>query len=69
MIKGWIQRYRFIYGFFNFDFFDSETLSLCLRKNASALDMLAMKFFYTLLLIVTVIWIINKFGGRCCGKF
>ena len=71
-IKGWIQRYRFIYGYFNFDFFDSETLSFCLRKNASALDMLAMKYvtiFYTLLLIVAVIWIMNKFGGRCCGKF
>ena len=71
-IKGWIQQYRFIYGFFNFDFFNSENLSFCLRRNASALDMLAMKYvtiFYTLLLIVAVIWIMNKFGGRCCGKF
>ena len=43
-----------------------------MRKNASALDMLALKYitiFYTLLLIVAVIWIMNKCGGRCCGRF
>ena len=71
-IKGWIQRYRFIYGFFNLDFFNSESISFCLWKGASALDMLALKYvtiLYTLLLIVSVIWIMNKCGGKCCGKF
>ena len=71
-IRAWIQRYRFIYGFFNLDFFDLESLSFCMMKNASALDMLALKYvtiFYTLLLIVAVILIMNKCGGRCCGRF
>ncbi len=71
-ILAWIRGYRFIYGFFNLDFFDSESLSFCMRKNSSALDMLALKYvtiFYTLLLIVAVIWIMNKCGGRCCGRF
>ena len=72
VIQTWIEQYKFIYGFFNLDFFDSEPLSFCMRKNASALDMLALKYitiFYTLLLIVAVIWIMNKCGGRCCGRF
>ena len=71
-IKGWIQRYRFIYGFFNLNFFESEYLSFCLWNGASALDILAVKYvtiLYALLLIVAVIWIMNKCGGRCCGKF
>ena len=71
-IKSWIQRYQFIYGFFDLDFFDSESLSFCLWKGASALDVLAVKYvtiLYALLLIVSVIWIMNKCGGRCCGKF
>ena len=57
-IKGWIQRYQFIYGFFNLDLFDSESLSFCLWKGATALDVLAFKYvtiLYTLLLIVAVI--------------
>ena len=70
-IRAWVRRYRFIYGFFNLDFFDSEFFSFCIRKDASALDMLALKYvtvFYTLLLIVVVIWTMNKCGGRCCGR-
>ena len=54
------------------DFFDSESISFCLWKGASALDVLAFKYItilYRLLLIVAVVWIMNKCGGRCCKKF
>ena len=70
-VNYWTEGYQVIYGFFNFDFFNSESLSFCLWKNASALDMLAVKYVtvtYTLLMIVAVIWIMNSCGGRCCGK-
>ena len=71
-IRDWIQRYQVIYGFINFDFFNSESLSFCLWEKASALDMLAMKYvtiLYTLVLIVAVIWLMNKYGGSFCGRF
>ena len=65
------QGYQVIYGFFNLDFFNSESLSFCLWNGASALDMLAIKYvtvLYALLLIVVVVCIINKCGGNCLGK-
>ena len=65
------QGYQIFYRFFNLDYFNSESLSFCLWRDASALDMLAFKYItilYTALLIVTVIWIMNKCGGRCLGK-
>ena len=71
-IKYATQVYQIIYGFFNLNFFNSESLSFCLWKGASALDMLAVKYvtiLYTMLLIVTVIWIMNKCGGRWLGKY
>ena len=64
--------YQVIYGFFNLDIFNSESLSFCLWNGASALDMFAFKYFtilYTVLLIVAVIWIMNKCGGRWLGKY
>ena len=70
-IKKWTECYQIIYGFVNLDFFNSEPFSFCLRKHASALDMIALKYvtiLYTLLLLATVILIINKCGGKCCGK-
>ena len=70
-LNYWTQGYQIIYGFFNLDFFNSESLSFCFWKGASAVDMLALKYvtiLYTLLLIMFVIWITNKCGGRCCGK-
>ena len=70
-ISDWTQGYQVIYGFFNLDFFNSESLSFCLWENASALDMLAIKYvtiMYTLILIGAVIWLMNSCGGRCCGK-
>ena len=66
------QGYQIVYGFLNLDFFNAESLSFCLWKGASALDMLAFKFFtilYTMLLIVVVIWVMNKCGERCLGKY
>ena len=65
------QGYQIFYGFFNLDYFNSESLSFCMWKGASALDMLAIKYitiFYTALLIATFIWTMNKCGGRYLGK-
>ena len=67
-ISSWKQVHRVLYGFLNFNLDD---LSFCLWKGASALDMLAFKYvtiLYTVVLIVAVIWFINKCGGKCCGK-
>ena len=70
-LSEWARGYEMLYGVFNLDFFNSDHLSFCIMRNASALDMIAFKYvtiLYTLLLILLVIWIINKCGGRCCGK-
>ena len=67
-----VRGYRVIYGFFNLDYFNVETLSFCLWSNASALDMIALKYVtiaYALLLVVIVLWFMNKYGGRCFGKW
>ena len=65
------QGYQIFYGFFNLDYFNLESLSFCLWKGASALDMLAIKYItilYTALLIITLVWTMNKCGGKCLGK-
>ena len=49
-IKVWTQGCRTLYGFFNLEFFNSESLSFCIWKGASALDMLAFKYFTILFL-------------------
>ena len=70
-LKNASQGYQIFYGFFNLDNFNSESLSFCLWKRASALDMLAIKYItilYTALLIITFVLIMNKCGGRCLGK-
>ena len=62
---------RILYGFFSLDFFNSETLSFCLWQGATALDMIAFRYitiFYTVLLVVVVIFVMNKCGGRCLGR-
>ena len=72
VIKYATQAYQVFYGFFNLNFFNSESLSFCLWKGASTLDMLAIKYItiiYALLLIVTVILVMNKCGGRWLGKY
>ena len=66
-----LQGYQIFYGFFNLDYFNSESLSFCLWRYASALDVLVIKYItilYTALLIVIVVLIMNKCGGRCLGK-
>ena len=71
-LNEWAQGYQMLYGFFNLNFFNTESLSFCIMTNATALDMLAFKYvtiLYTLLLILSVIWVMNKCGGRCCGKY
>ena len=60
------------YGFFSLDFFETEDLSFCLFSNASALDILTFKYItivYALLLVILVIWLMNKCGERCLGKW
>ena len=62
---------RILYGFFNLDFFNSEALSFCLWQGATALDMIAFRYitiFYTVLLVVAVIFVMNKCGGRCLSR-
>ena len=71
-LLGLIRGYQIIYGFFNLDYFSIENLSFCLWTNASALDMIAFKYvtiIYVLLLVVIVIWFMNKYAGRCLGKW
>ena len=66
-----MQGLRIFYGFFNLDFFNTNPLSFCLWKGASALDMLAFKYvtiLYAVLLAVAVVIIMNKCGGRCFGR-
>ena len=68
-VNGWMQGYKVIYGFFNLIL--NQSHSVCMWQGATALDMLAFKYvtvLYALLLIVAVIWIMNKCGGRCLGK-
>ena len=64
--------YEIIYGFFNMDFFNVDALSYCLWPNATALDMIAIKYItiiYVLFLIFGVIWVANRCGGKCFGKW
>ena len=61
-----------LYGFFNLDLFGSGLFSFCLWKGASALDMIAIKYFtiiYAILLIMAVAWTMNRCGGRYLGKY
>ena len=56
--------YKIIYGLFNFDFFNIESLSFCLWKQATVLDILAFKYITTVLalgLVIVLVCII-----KCC---
>ena len=67
-----VKVYQVLYGLFNLDYFSTETLSFCLWNGASALDMIAFKYItitYALVLVVMIIWFMNKCGGRCLGKW
>ena len=61
-----------LYGFFNLDLLGIGLFPFCLWKGASALDMIAIKYvtiIYAILLIIAVIWIMNRCGGRYLGKY
>ena len=63
-----MEGYKLFYGPFSLNFFQIEPLSFCLWPNASALDMVAFKYvtiIYALLLVLLVIWFMNKCGARC----
>ena len=65
------QGYQVIYGFFNLDFFNIDALSFCLWSNTTALDMLAFKYVtivYALLLVVSVVVLTHRCGGRYLSK-
>ena len=65
------QGYQVIYGFFNLDFFNIDALSFCLWSSTTALDMLAFKYItivYALLLVVSVVLLTHRCGGRYFGK-
>ena len=66
-----MDRHGLFYGLFSLDFFETDNLSFCLFSNASALDIVTFKYvtiIYALLLVILVIWFLNKCGGRCLGK-
>ena len=61
---------KFIYRIFNLDFFGLEPLSFCLWKNATTLDVLAMKYVtitFALSLILVTVFVFNswKFKVWC----
>ena len=56
------RAYRFLYNFFNFDFFSIDSFSFCLWKGATTLDILAFKYVtivYALLLVLATIVVMN----------
>ena len=72
VIATFMEGYKLFYGLFSLDFFQVEALSFCLWSNATALAMTAFKYVtivYALLLIVLVVWFMNKCGARCLGKW
>ena len=67
-----IDAIRLVYSFFNLDFFYLQSLSFCIWKGASALDVLAFKYltvFYSVLLIAGVVIFMKHCGARCLGKY
>ena len=64
--------YRFIYRFFNFDFFSNQKLGFCLIKGATALDILAFKYvtiLYALIMIFAMIFILNYCSAYFYRKY
>ena len=57
--------HRFIYRFFNLDFFSINDLSFCLWQSASTLDILTFKFvtvIYAMLLVIATVKLMNTFN-------
>ena len=66
-----MEGYQLLYGPFSLNFFQIESLSFCLWPNATALDIVAFKYvtiIYALLLVILVIWFMNKCASRCSRK-
>ena len=58
IINGFMLTYKFVYRMFNLNFFTLDSLSFCLWKEASTLDVLAFKYVtivYSLLLVVVAV--------------
>lgn len=71
-VQSAIQISRFIYGFFNLDFFYLRNLSFCLWTDASVLDIVAFKYVtigYSVFLIIFVVSFFKYCGARCLGKY
>ena len=61
--------YRFVYQFFNFNFFGIEELSFCLWRGATVLDAMAFKyvtFTYALLLVFLCVCVMNSPRVKRC---
>ena len=57
-INIFMLTYKFVYGMFNLNFFTLDSLSFCLWKDASTLDILAFKYVtivYSLLLVIVTV--------------
>ena len=70
-IKVLTQVQQVIYGFFNLEFFNINSLSFCIWRNATVLDVIAFKYVtvaYALFLTTVVIVFIQKCGARCLGQ-
>lgn len=66
------EGYRLIYGFFSLDFFTIDSLSFCIWKNASAIQMLFFKYLtvgYSLFLVLLVILFMRCCAVRCLGRY
>ena len=70
---NWLsQIHRVLYGFFNLEFFTVESLSFCLGKNFSVLDILVFKYLtiaYALILVLAVVLVMKYCGHRCRSRF
>ena len=61
--------YKLIYGVFNIEFFTVESLSFCLFRNATVMDILAFKYVSTVFAFILVIFLtISMNYCTCCDK-
>ena len=72
-VRNLSRPYKLIYRLFNFDFFSLESLSFCLWKSATTLDMLVIKFVtivYALLLVLSTVLVLNSWKCKMlCAWF
>ena len=63
-----VPTYQFIYGFFNLDFFSDESLSFCLWKGATVLDVLIFKYITTVFAVVLVFGLVVIVNYCTCWR-